>query len=204
MSLTRGKADRMDDKTRILTLLVRELASTSVLATIPDVGWSKPVRVALLRKPQKGDLVVCATSPLSHWTVAVVHEARSDQECVLREIGSERLCRMGNERFYVLANVAPADLFEGKQQEFHLKVRKAFDHGNGLHVFGGLEFDGGTAAVTVRERFGGLIAGKESVPYVLQIPWRDRPSIKKIVKSLLDAGWMTREFELRDREPHVK
>lgn len=191
----------MDDKTRILSSLVADLVSSMIMCGYRPKPGSFDVGPAI-GDVRTGDLVVCATSGSHDWTVAFVHEVYSQHEVMLREIGTDRLCRMGNERFYPIINLRPDDLLEKDQRQFYEKLRKAFRrYGDDWHLYAGLRFEGKTVHVSVRERYGGFVLDKESVPYILSFSWNKRISVKRIAQTMREMGWMEREFERRERKP---
>lgn len=194
----------MDDKTRILTAIVRGLAFGAVEHDLAvrrlrgDDEANNRVRVMYphVRKPGPGDLVLCVTSGVHRFSVAVwVREHPSGDGAILRELGSGDECWVANEMFYVIGGLDALDLLEGKERAFYLKVRKAFKRGGDwLHRFGGLEFFGEgrrVAQITIREVFGGVIPekGTDSAPIVFEMAWGPRTTIKAILEAMKAHGY---------------
>ncbi len=210
----------MTDKERILTHLVNGLASAQLLARgrryyqedferrpgKPAEGYY--VHVAFYREPVPGDLVLCQTSGTHPWTVAwfVEWQAKDRGLALLREIGSERLCNMGNESFKPIVGMQPLDLLEGEQRQFYHRVLRAFGRGNEYaYRFGGLDFpEKRLARIWIREVFGGHLHGsnQESVPFSVEIAFdRRAPGVKRILEAMRAAGYGTRAFDRRPVEP---
>jgi len=201
----------MSDKERILLTIIRELQTMLVLARgayqldFHDRSAGREYVHFEHREYDKikpGDLVICQTSGIHDFTVGfVVDKFDPDWHgLLLREIGTERTCRMSNERYYCIVGLSEHDLWEGGKHQFDLKVKKAFWKTNeDWYRFGGLRFnDDGTATMTVREKFGGCCTnGDESVPFEVTMPWNKRTSVKKIVEALIAGGVGTRKFERR-------
>ena len=191
----------MDDKTRILMYLVRELASSNFMSrpfNKKPAEYEVHVQPDGVEQVEVGDLVVCMTSGLHPWTVGFLHEKPNSHHFYIREIGSDRICEINNDRMYKICNLSKQELLEGDQQIFLGKLKKVFSqYGDGWRLFGGVRFVGKKAMVTVREKFGGL--GKEaSTPFDLEIPWGKSMSLKTIASHLTNAGWLTRPFTSKD------
>lgn len=202
------------DKERILANVIKGLAASQLLAkgrhyneedfqsstgTYVHLAYDRPARV--------GDLVLCQTSGFwgSHpWQIAwyVEHEPRGFGTATLREIGTERLCNMGNESFLPVVGMRPLELLEGEQYLFYRKVMRAFSRGGEyVYRFGGLDFpEKRVGRVGIREAFGGHGAPGESVPFSVDIPFNRKTSIKAILAAMREAGYGTRKFVHRAAE----
>ena len=203
----------MTDKERILMAIIRQLRSTAVLGPHHDdwevgskaygnrYGGSALVHFAPWQgeKLEPGMLVVCNSSHLCDWTVSIIQEVGPGYaECLLRELGTNRLCRMSNEAFTPICNMAESDLWEGEQFAFAKKARKAFFCGDDyVYRYGGLSFskdDPRHATILVREVYGGL--DKPSLPFAIEIDWTPKTTIKAILQTMRDGGYGTRPFEV--------
>jgi hypothetical protein len=196
----------MNDKERILMSVIRGLRSTTGLVRNNlwgsenykrDGGDGYYVHFAPWKDPQKGDLVLCEAMSIDDWSVGFVHMVISNHECIIREIGSDRLCRVSNEGFSPIIGMSSIDLLEGAQYGFYQKVLKAFRKGDEfLYCFGGIDFDGEDAIIWVRERYGGIIRFREhgSAPFSIRMRWSDKTTIKAILQAMRDGGYGTREF----------
>lgn len=193
----------LDDKTRLLMKIISRMAfnackwgheeagTTGVWTKFPSLGSAPPV----------GSLVVCQTSGIHDWTVAFVADICGKDACghivLLREIGSNRTCRMGNESYYTIHGLCESDLLEGQKYQFyrlcHLTIGRL---GDDWRRFSHIEFmDDTLARVFIREKFGGGQPGSESQPFPIEIVWnRKRLSQKTLFVELEAGGYSTREF----------
>lgn len=148
------------------------------------------------RPVQKGDLVIAQTGSVCDWKIAWVHQVISYDTCVLREIGSNRLCTWGNERFCRIVGMHESLLLEGEQYIFEQKVIKAFHKGDEYwYRFGGVDFvENNIARIWIREAFGGI--KDKSKPFSCELKWNKKTSIKKILETMQENGYGTRKFDL--------
>lgn len=191
----------MTDKERILLALVRSLARPVFRAD--EIAYQEKhdlPRVTTLRKPVIGDLVICQGSgrPYPHpWVVGWVESEYDPQTaaCTIRELDSDRVCRVSNESFAIVEGMPPELLLTGAQHGFVVKVHKAFARGSEwAYRYDGVDFRDDTVKIWVREAFGGLGDG-ESIPFVVEMPWTKRTTIKAILATMREAGYGTRLFE---------
>lgn len=203
----------MTNKERVLLELVRELYSTQLHLQLkvphhPDMwkgfGDREDVHFecSSFDKIQIGDLVLCTSSGIHDWTVGFVHEILNSSwhELMIREIGSGRLCKVGNEGFVPIRGMTAEQLWSDVQYEFCKKVKKAFAKLDEYsRRFGGMSYAGKTVAIYVRERYNGMLrlsgTGKMSVPFKIEIQWDKKMSIKKILELLQAGGYETRKFD---------
>lgn len=92
-------------------------------------------------------------------------------------------------------------LLEGDEYIFDKKVERAF-HKGGEYVYryGGVDFlENQTVRIWIREVFGGMFHGKESKPFSFEMKWNKRTSVKKILESMRENGYGTRNFELVEK-----
>jgi len=203
----------MTDKERILTALVRELRTTFCLAKNPK-GWGEEHFegrggsgvythfAPWITKLTPGMLVLCETMMLNEFSIGIVVSQIASDTCIIREIGTSRECKVGNENFTPIIGMSEEKLLEGDKYLFRIKLLKALRKADDYwHRFGGVRFDGDKAIITVCERYGGMLSGdKESVPYEIEIPWSKRASIKSIVAAMLAQGFGKREFVRKTSE----
>ena len=128
----------VDDRTRILMSIINRLKSSMVLGRKDTRNglWmnynGEPCVQFIdghLCKPNPGDIVLCNTGPMSKWKIAYFVEDRMELEgrYVLREIGSDHECFMGNESLSVLVGMSNAFLTDGhKQKIYQWAISKAF------------------------------------------------------------------------------
>jgi hypothetical protein len=195
----------MNDKERILIAILERLCLTQFLALRGDeeakfrdnVDGHEYVHFGAYddRPIQKGDLVIAQTGPIDDFKIAWVHQVLESDTCLLREIGSNRLCTWSNERFTRIAGMPDMLMLEGEQYIFQQKVFKAFRKGDEYwYRFGGVDFlDGNIARIWIREAFGGL--GKPSKPFSCEMTWNKRTSVKKILETMRESGYGTKKFE---------
>lgn len=188
----------MTDKERILMTLVRGL-TTSHLLNFPMRSFARghePTGVWLdvCAKPTPGDIVVGKTCGMHPYLVGWYVEDMPEH-CgggVVREFGSERVCNISNEGFYVLRGLSTADALEGVERQFRGKVFKAFKRGDEYqHRFGGVEFDKRSriATITIREVWNGRPNAESYAPVSFTMPYRPRTTIKSILEAMMAAGY---------------
>ncbi len=73
---------------------------------------------------KSGDIVRCETNPDHAWGIAEYIEGRDP--FILREIGGQKLLRMGNERLAILRFMPPGRLYTGKKRQVYVWTQKAF------------------------------------------------------------------------------
>lgn len=205
-----SKPKRMTDKERILMTILRSMDFTQKLCLngvheqqfVERDGGYVHFGGYDDRHIQIGDLVMGATSHYSHeFMFGWVHKIINEHEIIMREIGSERLCHYGNEKFVRIVGVDPSLLLEGDKYEFDQKVQRAFAKGDHyVYRYGGVTFhDDQEAEIFIREVFGGL--KNPSKPFFFKMKWNKRTSVSKILKTMIENGYGTRKFELIEQEP---
>lgn len=190
---------RNADKERILSLIIAHLSSTMVLcranvwgeaAFKGHSGGHVHVHFAPWIKAEKGMLVMCVTTGMSNglrahdWAISWVHEVFSESHMMLREIGSDRLCDMDNERFYPLVGLDPYEVLEGERYRFLTKVQQACRrHGDMGRPFRLVGYDAeGRAIIQIWRRF---VGGSVELP----IEWSPRMSGAAILRGLYAQGY---------------
>lgn len=196
----------LNDRERILMTIIDELAGTQIMTSrawssdafkSEITGGGYRAHFAYWDEPKAGDLVLARTGRASRWKVGFYVESRPHCGAVIREIGTDVLCNYDNESFIPIRGLTESELWEGDRRAFYIKVLKAFRMGDShMHLYGGLRFDGNTALVTVRERWGGM--GEESHPYEIRMSWSKRTAIKTILAALVAGGYGTRSFRKPD------
>lgn len=180
----RGFSDA-DDKTRVLMNVISGLSHKSV-----GFDHSGPA--------QPGDLVMCLSNTDHEWGISYYVRAEGGEH-LLREIGSERLCRMENESVARIVGLRPSRTWDGLRWEFHEKtVQACYRLDDYTHLFESMEFaeDSRSATVFIRRRF-----GSELHPYALEgIKFKKGISIRAIERQLEAAGFGKKEFTPRTEE----
>ena len=201
----------MNDKERILMEVLNRLSLTQTLCLRGDTetkfknpsdGYEYVHFGAYDDRPvKKGDLVLACTGNVSDWKVGWVHEVVSRDTCVIREIGSNRLCNYSNERFTRIVGMPEESIYEGDEYIFQQKVMRAFGKGDEyFYRYGGVDFlENRTARIWIREVFGGMIHGG-SVPFSCDMKWDKRTSVKKILETMRENGYGTRKFDVVKKE----
>ncbi|MHA1796117.1 MAG: hypothetical protein ACTSUK_08395, partial [Promethearchaeota archaeon] len=146
-------------------------------------------------KIKEGMLVLCETSGLRYphdWKVGFVETIHSHNDMTIREIGTNRLCRIGNESFVPIIGMKPYQLYEKDEYSFSIKVNKAFKRADEYsHVFGGLEFlPDNEVIILVRRKW-----SDTHKPYDIRMKWHKKITIKKILELMKEQGFGTRDFE---------
>jgi hypothetical protein len=207
------------DKERILMSIIHQLSVTNTLGPYHQ-NWSQGSAAyqqdgregAFVHfapwdgsRLKPGMLVLCKTSvarEVHDWAVAYVVEVLGDAECMLREIGSDRLLRMGNESFEPIVGMPEHMLREREQHQFAKKVQAAFRRGGEYsYRYGGIDFDAsnaGRATVWVREVFGGM--NKPSRPFAVAMEYTRKTTTKAILEEMRKQGYGTRAFEIDEEE----
>ena len=193
-------ANSISDKERILMHLINRLVSVDVR----DYAKRNGFPYACADEPVPGDLVIRQSSGRHNEHPWVVGFAASDYDkqtaaLTVREIGSDRECRVSNDSFYVVKNIGPDTLLTGQERKFYLRVIRAFGRGGEWgYRYGGVSFGPEkTATIMVREAFGGL--DRESIPFAVTMKWDGRTGINTILKAMRDGGYGTRKFESRPK-----
>lgn len=204
----------MEDKVRILMTIIRELSATQVCAfhacngkDIPKRNIDSDIEYVHFESTlgsdnvKIGDLVLCETSGIHDFTVGYVQAITGYSDCIIREIGTNRICRVGNERFTKIKGLTKDSLLEGVQYKFKRKVLKAFYWGEHdyKYRFGGLEFTGDkgrTAIIKIREKWGGI--NHTSIPFDVVIKWNTKTTIKSILEEMTKQGYGWKEFEIEE------
>lgn len=148
------------------------------------------------RPIQKDDLVFAQTGHVSDFKIGWIHQVVDSSTCVIREIGSNRLCEYGNERFTRIVGMHPSQLLEGKEYVFQQKVFRAFHKGDEyMYRPGGVDFKGSLATIWIREAFGGFNPKNPSKPFSFDMKWNAKTSVKMILEAMIENGYGTLKFE---------
>lgn len=194
----------MNDRERILMYIINCLYFTQTVclngiseSQFKDTSFDDFVHFGCYddRPVQKGDLVLALTGNINNWKIAWVEEVISPTFCVLREIGSNRLCDYANEKFIRIVGMRPRTLLEMDEYIFDQKVLKAFQRGKEYsYRYGGVDFLGNkTARIWIREVFGGIRGNSQ--PFSFNMKWNKKTSIKYILEMMRENGYGTREFD---------
>ncbi|MCY1169391.1 hypothetical protein D9M73_94190 [compost metagenome] len=193
---------KLNDRERILTRLVDLLSSTMLLCrrtdvynpqTYKSVDGGTLAHFVYYRQPVKGDLVIGQTGRIDQWKIGFYEEDRGEVH-VIRDLCTDQLCDYGNERFIPIVGLSPTDLLTGARRVLYEKVLRAFSIGDEYsYRFGGIQVQGSTATITVREVFGG-IGGQPSTPFDIEIRWHPKTTVKSILAAMRKGGYGTREF----------
>ncbi len=204
----------MTDRERILTTVIRQLATTQSLRPRAAGQWSSEpyrddhgsghyVHFAPWKKAEKGDLVVAKTSGTVHeYLIGFYVEPLTEDlgGAVIREIGSERLCNYSNESFDPIVGLTKEQLLEGERYKVQQKVLKAFQKGREyVYRYGGVDIEAETLTIWVREVFGGYAGdGTRSKPFAVTMPWSKKTTVRAILAAMRAQGYGTFQFERDD------
>lgn len=183
----------MTDKERILTYIISRL---SYVATRYGDGYSAKmndddVYFQYLKgnnanELQVNDIVFCQTSGIHDFTVGYVVSIDGYSEITIRDIASERTCKIQNDSFLILKNLSEEQLLYGEEWIMRNKIIKAFARGDEwLYRFGGVKFEADIAHIKIRERH----ALKKREPFVISIKWHKNTTIKAILQAMRDGGY---------------
>ena len=202
----------MNDKERILMTIIDRLYSTQVLALngiresmfVDEIMGHDYVHFGAYddRKVKPGDLVLAQTGRVDDFKIGWVESTVTHDTCIIREIGSDRLCRYSNESFIRIVGLHDELLLEGDQYQFKLKVLKAFSRGEHSYIYryGGIEFpEPRKARFWIRCIFGGVPPGSKK-PFPVEMKWNKRTTIKSILQNMIDAGYGTAFKNNKDNE----
>jgi len=130
----------MDDKSRILMEIIRGLYSTLLFKVRDHNYYNEGLKREYVHfdysnnNIQKGDLVM-GTSIMPHdYFIGWVEEVLSYGHCMIRELGSNRVCDYSNEGFVKIVGLRPEQLWEQEHREFYQKVLKAFRRGGEILI----------------------------------------------------------------------
>ena len=191
----------MTDKERILMMLLARLTRPRLCGRCGGYEKEQGLPYVSSGEPKAGDLVICQGSwvrGVHDWVVGYVDEVKGYGHCMIREIGTDRLCDISNESFCTIHNIDGDHLLTGDQHLFQRKVLRAFARGDEYsYRYGGVEFNGRGVTIWVREVFGGRLHGSDtgSKPFHVAMRWRKNSSIKSILLAMRGAGYGTRDFE---------
>lgn len=159
-----------------------------------------------------GDIVRCVTNPNHAWGISELVKFKSSHEFLLREIGGEKLCNMGNESIDVLRFMPPHLLYTGVKMKLYTWVtRKAFSEqynpdANHFIRCGGVEFEGDTLVIWIRphafdcERRMEDGTTQYAHPRKVTLKWSEKTRLKDIVSAMRDQGFAD-EFDYSKDKP---
>jgi len=189
----------MTDKERILINIIRNLYSTQLTLAIThwkdEKFYKDKVYFDYWNEPKKGDLVLTLSGSINEWTIGFYEEYLGYDEALIREIGTNNICRYGNESFIPIKGLNSISLLERDKYKFYIKVLKAFGREDSYkYRFGGLDFkENNEVVIWVREVFGGMI--KKTKPFDINMVWNKKISIKRILEIMKNNGYGTKPFE---------
>jgi len=116
----------MTDKERILTYIIQRFYPKYLLHIYDDENLFNKCNYNNIKN---GDLVLAITSGTHDFSIGYVTRIISESEMIIREIGSNKTCRIGNEMFYKidLEKLDSDMLLEGLQYDIYIKVKKAIN-----------------------------------------------------------------------------
>lgn len=191
-----------------------------------SIGWSMrfrfrdpvpqflPVELAqAINMPlKKGDIVRCVTNPNHPWGISeYIKRLDGYGEFLLREIGSDRLLRMGNEMLDVLRFMDPSRLYTGKKHQLYVWAsQKAFmerynPNADYFKRCGGVEIVEDPNELRIWSRPHVWMQGADkngmfSQPRKMEIRWNKKTRLRDIVVAMNEQGFGD-EFEKKPTEP---
>lgn len=196
----------LEDKCRVLSSIIAGAYSTYAIRQDtynldPEQPHLKSTRVVFHHStPESGDIVMChSTSYQQHpWVVAEVVEVITDNDAVLREIGSDDLIRMGNEGFIRILGLDDRLTLTGGKYRFWTKVLKAFARDRKRYYrLHDVEFlSDKQARITIRAHI--FLAedneGREAQPFSFEMDFNAGTTIKAILTKLIEVGYGTHKW----------
>lgn len=185
----------MTDKERILTYILSRISHTAVRYSDgytskidnDDVYFQYPKDNANGLKIN--DIVLCQTSGIHDFTIGYVVSIDGYSEITIRDIASERICKIGNDSFLVLKNLSEEQLLYGDKWIMRNKIMKAFAKGDEwLYRYGGVIFEFDIVHIKIRER----LALKNREPFIVSMRWDRTTTIKSILQAMRDGGYGTK------------
>lgn len=135
-------------------------------------------------KYKKGDLVVAFTTiNINPFCVGFVEEDMKDEEgyVLIREIGSNKLCKYYNESFIRLnKDKLGYEILEGNRYRIYIKVLKAFGYTGYWIRFFSISFDKNICTVKAREAF------KDDEIFSISFKYNSKTSIRSIADMLIE------------------
>lgn len=164
----------MTDKERILTTLAVKFLFETHQCTL---GWSSK------DKAQPGDLIMSASTGVHDFTFGYYAGIGEDGEYLMRELDSERTCKMYNDAFFIIPKdwFSSIQLLYGKERAMEEKVRKATSKLEWGYRYGGAEFDGNVCTAKVRKVF------SDDILFTVAIPYSSKTTIKSILAAIEQA-----------------
>lgn len=144
----------MNDKERILTHLFTTYYPRYLLCMDNRMNM-----IQNLSNINIGDLVLAVTSGIHEFSIGYVVEKITESDMVIREIGSDKICKISNEMFYKIdtSHLSKNILLEGIQYELYLKTEKALRKYNGVSFYQyalmEIEFNNNIATVYLRKKW---------------------------------------------------
>lgn len=166
---------------------------------------------ALKMPLQPGDIVRCKTNPNHRWGISEFVERLGYAEFLLREIGGDRLLKMGNESVDVLRFMSPSRLYTGaKHRVYRWVTEKAFSErynpdADYFKRCGGVEFDGDTLVIWSRPHIWVMervVDGQTQYaqPRRIILEWSSKTRLKDIVDAMKEQGF-AEDFEFSPERP---
>lgn len=159
-----------------------------------------------------GDIVRCKTNPSHAWGIAELVERKGYADFLLKAIGSELRCNMGNESIDVLRFMWEPLLYTGKRHQLYCWAsRHAFSerfNPNACYMkrCGGVSFEGATLVIWCRAHIWAMEkkgdAGQKmfAQPKRFSLAWNERTKLKDIVEAMNAQGFGD-DFEYLETEP---
>ena len=176
----------MKDKERILSVLVCAIYRTALHGSRNEIEKWRDLQPSFFeggKQLQKGDLVMAATTIMPNaFCVGFVENVYSEF-VLIREIGSDRLCKYYNEHFYVIdKKMLGHEVLEGVQYKTYQKVLKAFSSSiySYTYRFSNISFVDNICVVEGRQVF------SNDTVFKIKFEYNSKTTIKSITK-LIDT-----------------
>ena len=214
-------SNKIDDRSEVLMNIITRLVFTLSLGHRNSKGvWvdgrgdpEAQFVGSYLVKPKPGDLVMCDTGSVGPWKFAYFVEDCVDYY-MLREIGSDKLCRISNESLSTLVGISQNMLLDGLRKKiyrwatheaFWTRYNKKADHYHSR--CGGVEFiEDNVIRIWIRAHIfsdekktedGTMLYAQ---PWYTDIPFDRKTRLKDLVEALLAAGF-GKKWEYLPKKP---
>lgn len=172
----------MSDKERILMAIIKGFIPYLITSYKPNEFIAES-KFLSNEEYQKGDLVIALTTiHINPFCVGFVEDVnKKDGYVLIREIGSNKLCKYYNESFIRLnKDKLGYEILEGTQYITYQKVLKAFGYTGYFVRFMSISFDKNICTVRAREAF------KDDEIFSISFRYNSKSSIKSIANMLIE------------------
>lgn len=179
------------DKERILTNILESICSSCVIFPYADMyrdGHEYKTYYDWFSGTAKvGDLVMCNTIRDTKYKFGYVMKIHDSSHMDIREIGSNNICSISNEKFAPIRGMHNLELLEGKEYTVYRKILKAFyKYDEYEYKFGGLKFTSENKVIlSVRQKW-------QENTFDIEFEYDSKITIKRISELMYEQGYGTK------------